>query len=357
MRDWELVELAVSAAGWAVVTFIGAGIATLASLVVTSRYGALKAWVLRRRSTGRRLDEHAVRAVIDPDLPDDAILALRDPLPPAPSGELCFDRAENRWRDSSEVNGTGCSLSSKPGVEPSSRRLSAVLSWLRRFWQWLSAFSVLYFGLTVGLSAMVSGGLLVVHADPGWFLVGIGAVIVAVVLVAVVWGPWLATRGLGAGAARRAPVTSKVDPAAAWLATITGETLVKDAESHAVALLSVWAQLDDLRLAEVALLRRLAITPDRRARVEQCSAVLLAAGVAEPLLSMARLETRQLIGVTTGSAYLSLSADHVVDSFTEVMRSDPQLAAGYRKVTLGINKSIRFDGELLVEEAVRPWPS
>lgn len=41
--------------------------------------------------------------IIGPDLPDGALARLlTEPLPPAPSGELVYDVADGRWRDSKE---------------------------------------------------------------------------------------------------------------------------------------------------------------------------------------------------------------------------------------------------------------
>lgn len=49
----------------------------------------------------------SVRVVMEPGLPDDAILQLADPLPTASSGELRYDRAQNRWVDATAFN-EGC---------------------------------------------------------------------------------------------------------------------------------------------------------------------------------------------------------------------------------------------------------
>jgi hypothetical protein len=43
-----------------------------------------------------------VRVLIEPDLPDDAILQLAEPLPEAPSGELYYDRVLKAWVDSEQ---------------------------------------------------------------------------------------------------------------------------------------------------------------------------------------------------------------------------------------------------------------
>jgi hypothetical protein len=44
------------------------------------------------------------------------------------------------------------------------------------------------------------------------------------------------------------------------------------------------------------------------------------------------------------------------ESLSEAIRSDQLLGANYRRVTLSINKQVRFDGKPLIPDDVRPLP-
>ena len=58
---------------------------------------------LRKSKTGDLLiTDGSVRAHIESDLPEDAILQLAETLPEAPSGEIRFDRKSQKWVDSLE---------------------------------------------------------------------------------------------------------------------------------------------------------------------------------------------------------------------------------------------------------------
>ena len=74
-----------------------------AKLFATDTYAAAKDLVRRlreSRSGDLRVSDGSVYALIEPDLPDDALLQLAEPLPPAPSGALHYDRATGAWTDS-----------------------------------------------------------------------------------------------------------------------------------------------------------------------------------------------------------------------------------------------------------------
>jgi len=63
---------------------------------------------LRKSSVGvLMLQVEGVRVFIEPDLPDDAILQLVEPLPDAPSGELRYDQVRQTWVDSNDWKGNG----------------------------------------------------------------------------------------------------------------------------------------------------------------------------------------------------------------------------------------------------------
>jgi len=226
--------------------------------------------------------------------------------------------------------------------------------WLRSLGKLLSVLGTAYFVVTVGGTAIVSGVLLVTHAQPGWFLVGFGAVLLGVFLMAVILGPRLATR-LATNQRELVSGPAGSDP--------TGDTLVRDAGSGDVGASSHWAtETGSLTLAEVALLRRLAIINRMvhagAVRSNQCEFVLSTAGGQTPTKSISRLEARGLLqpGLTDGH-FLTPRGAQVAEAFSETLRHDQVLGANYHRVTLAINKQVRFDGKPLVRDDVRPLPS
>lgn len=103
----ELIALTASASGGASYAILLAGPVgfqvQFAKLFATDTYAAAKDLVRRlreSRSGDLRVSDGSVYALIEPDLPDDAILQLAEPLPPAPSGALHYDRATGAWTDS-----------------------------------------------------------------------------------------------------------------------------------------------------------------------------------------------------------------------------------------------------------------
>lgn len=105
----ELIALTASADGGALYAILLAGprgfLVQFAKLFATDTYATAKNLVRRlreSRSGDLRVSDGSVYALIEPDLPDDAILQLAEPLPPAPSGELHYDRATGAWTDSAE---------------------------------------------------------------------------------------------------------------------------------------------------------------------------------------------------------------------------------------------------------------
>jgi|GEM_PF-6690101 len=103
----EMIALTASADGaaaWAILLVGPAAFqAHFAKLFAGDAYAAAKKLVQRLRESGSgdlRVSDGIVYAVIEPDLPDGAILRLGEPLPPAPSGELRYDRVRGAWRDS-----------------------------------------------------------------------------------------------------------------------------------------------------------------------------------------------------------------------------------------------------------------
>ena len=70
-------------------------------------YSAVKDSIrrIRKSRTGDLLvTDGAVRAIIESDLPEDAILQLADQLPEAPSGDIRYDRRAKKWVDSLQRN-------------------------------------------------------------------------------------------------------------------------------------------------------------------------------------------------------------------------------------------------------------
>jgi hypothetical protein len=103
----ELIALTASAGGGAAYAILLAGPVgfqvQFAKLFATDTYAAAKDLVRRlreSRSGDLRVSDGSAYALIEPDLPDDAILQLAEPLPEAPSGALHYDRATGAWTDS-----------------------------------------------------------------------------------------------------------------------------------------------------------------------------------------------------------------------------------------------------------------
>lgn len=109
---------------------------------------------------------------------------------------------------------------------------------------------------------------------------------------------------------------------------------------------------NDLKLGEVALIRRLAIglvdgfsNPPTRST---CEGVLDAAGVANPKHSITRLEGKRLVTFIGDHCHLTHKGQEVSAQVTQRLTHDPKLVAAYRQVTIPIDRTIRFDGgELL----------
>jgi hypothetical protein len=91
-----------------VYVIVGAGLARFGELVADDAHEGLKTLLRRfhRRgstdyvvcATANSID--GISARIDPDLPAEAYMKLQGKLPPAPSGELVYNRELRQWEDS-----------------------------------------------------------------------------------------------------------------------------------------------------------------------------------------------------------------------------------------------------------------
>ena len=135
------------------------------------------------------------------------------------------------------------------------------------------------------------------------------------------------------------------------LKEVSGETLVKDvlsAQGH-LGICIPLQEVEELKLGEVALLRRLTVCRNLSASRTRCEFVLTAAGITAPSQSLVRLVGRELIEAGRDEiALVESKGKQAANDFTECLIHDPQLTAAYRVVTLAINKTIRFDGKPLV---------
>jgi hypothetical protein len=154
------------------------------------------------------------------------------------------------------------------------------------------------------------------------------------------------------------------------LRAVSGETLVREVVSaspyqqYPLYGKPVTQSLGDLKLAEVALLRRMYArledkwqhstppgSPERKSMfgyenlseylsAVECEGILVAGGIANPRHSIVRLEGRHLIKTDAGG--IVLLDQRIADTFTYYMSHDPLLVAAYLKVTLAIDKVIRL---------------
>lgn len=143
-------------------------------------------------------------------------------------------------------------------------------------------------------------------------------------------------------------------------AAATGETPVGELIQDYVTATSYYdysAVVSELMLAEVALLRRLAVrfAEQHVAPRTACENVLRVAGVSDPSLALARLEGRDLNQAVEHSQSISLtwSGNQIaVETFAELLKYNLALYAVYRRVALVIDKTIRWDGKPLVPSYV-----
>lgn len=105
----ELQALTASADGGALIAILLVGslafLSEFAKLFADDAYTAVKKQVQRLRRSGYGdlvVSDGRVRVLIEPDLADDAIRKLAEPLPPAPSGELRYNRRTSAWTDSAK---------------------------------------------------------------------------------------------------------------------------------------------------------------------------------------------------------------------------------------------------------------
>jgi hypothetical protein len=133
------------------------------------------------------------------------------------------------------------------------------------------------------------------------------------------------------------------------LRAVSGETVVREVVS---AFGQPHPDLLDLKLAEVALLRRMNSrlkakripmfgyeNLSEHLSTAECEGILIAGGIASARHSIVRLEGRRLIRSADGE--IVLVSEGIADSFTYCLSHDPLLVAAYRKVTLAIDKVIR----------------
>lgn len=242
--------------------------------------------------------------------------------------------------------------------------------------------------------------ILALGADVIAVATGVGLIVSAVVGVSLqasrlVPQPWLSILAAGvflltAGIAGRlfadrqrhgasiVPLTAdpsgaeKAHPLGQKLRAVSGETLVSQVLSgaayqhHDIFGESLPVQsLIDLKLAEVALLRRMTTRMERKRSgrfgyeklsenlsARECEGILIAGGIADARHSIVRLEGRHLIR-SADAGEIVLLGTFFGESFTYCLTHDPVLAAAYRKVALAINKVIRLGPmETLVPDQV-----
>lgn len=104
-----------------------------------------------------------------------------------------------------------------------------------------------------------------------------------------------------------------------------------------------------LKLGEIALLRRLAVSNNRKNLQWRCEEVLRASGVIEPKSSVARLDDKGLVTVDADSIGLTDLGWEFAWMFTQCMIHDTELVSAYRTVTPRINGTVRLDGKPLTD--------
>jgi hypothetical protein len=152
-------------------------------------------------------------------------------------------------------------------------------------------------------------------------------------------------------------------PLSRRLRAVSGETLVREVISASPGSnnqYTVFGEqvphqgLVDLKLAEVALLRRMAWRLEAKRRpmayyeklsenlsVTECEGILIAGGIANARHSMVRLEGRKRIRSEPTGEVVLLDT-YIGQAIALCLSHDPLLTAAYRKVALAINKVIRL---------------
>lgn len=118
--------------------------------------------------------------------------------------------------------------------------------------------------------------------------------------------------------------------------------------------------VQELTLGQIALLRRLGVSKDGPTSRTRCEAVLRAAGASDPSAAVDGLAGLNLIDEDDRDRWsLTGSGEVVRHVFSSLLTHDPRLVSAYRRVTINIDKRLRFDGGKLVpqsEQLPPEWP-
>ncbi len=100
----------------------------------------------------------------------------------------------------------------------------------------------------------------------------------------------------------------------------------------------------NLRLGEVALIRRLGVAPYGVAPPRRCAAVLHASGITHPESSITTLEDLGLVTVDEDLIQLTERGRRFIYLSNQAFVHEAHLVSAYRQVTPNINRAVRFDG-------------
>ena len=206
----------------------------------------------------------------------------------------------------------------------------------------------------------------------GWVLIVLGMLIVVLATAARFGLEFQAPLRRHRKVVLEATSPIAVHPLSERLRAVSGETLVREAMATRPQVIGPGVHMGfgkqlpvgnllDLKLAEVALLRRLTTRLERKRAGDpyyddlsaslsrrECESILTVGGIADPKLSLIRLEQRHLIRSENGEVAVivehppgySGGGGKLAYEFTECLLREPVLLAGYRKVSLSIDKVI-----------------
>lgn len=135
----------------------------------------------------------------------------------------------------------------------------------------------------------------------------------------------------------------------ARLSTVTGDTRVSDVIQEGVHP-DMWGVEEQLKLSEVALLRRLDQIRKPRERTalrSSCEELLAAGQTAHPTQVLGELVRKGFLTESMGLCTLTGEGQRVGYRFLRHLGCDPFLVAAYRTVTARMNRQIMLDGRPL----------
>lgn len=144
------------------------------------------------------------------------------------------------------------------------------------------------------------------------------------------------------------------------LKKINGETLATDASTPNYGLLPPTLGLNitlclNLRLGELALIRRIAIREFQFLAEPECEEILEASGVKNPRSSVSRLKrSGDIWAPSPDTLMLTDQGKLTVETFSQWLQRDPRLVTMYGKVAIAVNQVIRVDGGMIFPESIRP---